>query len=223
MGLDIYLHDGPEVPYEDRDAWKEAFDKTQDTKSATYPDHLCGRRYLRSSYNEAGFNRVVGNLLGDDLYSIFGYSDALCDPYDEEAETGGDWHPTPVQLTAARDRAVKVAERLRAVERPLRAATVSANMFMAPPTVDPSQAIRIAAEQIAKHGPSDAGYGNRDGDFWPSGFTIVAAIPGQEFGRQAFHLVYEADLTWYIAMADIIVEFIDEALSMERPRVVWSG
>jgi hypothetical protein len=44
-----------------------------DQPSQLYPDHLFKRNYLRSSYNDSGFNRAVPDMLARDadLYTIF--------------------------------------------------------------------------------------------------------------------------------------------------------
>lgn len=40
--------------------------------SSTAPDHLFKIGYFRSSYNSGGFNHILSNRIGKDLYSIFG-------------------------------------------------------------------------------------------------------------------------------------------------------
>lgn len=234
MGLDIYLHDGedispsyPENGTEDeRRAYFEAsrayYAKT-DAKSERFPEHVSGPRYLRSSYNDGGFNSVVGNLIGKDLYWIFEYEEGKEEPYDEETETGGDWFITRDQLTAARERAVQARDELAAVKVPLAAFSVSP---VVPSTLNDRAAIKLVTEQLER--PRDErsfrSYSNRDGHFYLDGIEILGLIPGRDvLGRECTHVVHKLDVKYYLDTCEIIIEFIDTALAMERPRVVWSG
>lgn len=49
--------------------------KTIEIDSEKYPEHLFKIGYFRSSYNGSGFDSVVGNAIGKDLYYIFEVSD----------------------------------------------------------------------------------------------------------------------------------------------------
>ena len=49
--------------------------ETINLKSSKYPEHLCKVGYLRSSYNSAGFNQVMGKMGLPDLYYIFDVED----------------------------------------------------------------------------------------------------------------------------------------------------
>jgi hypothetical protein len=97
---------------------------SSDRPSERYPDHLFKRNYLRSSYNDSGFNRAVPNMLARedvDLYGIF------------EPVIGADPEPYETLLTAetipaleqVKERALAVAAGLRATD-PLRVMHVSA-------------------------------------------------------------------------------------------------
>src|ERR1700759_2932071 len=89
MGLDVYLYpaldaaqndasakaedafysrpDYDQLTKEERDAARAAYPPyayARDVPSGLYPDHLCNRRYLRSSYNNGGFNHAVPEMIG---------------------------------------------------------------------------------------------------------------------------------------------------------------
>lgn len=209
MGLDVYLYDGPEPDYEtDYEGWKKAFDETQSAKSEKYPDHMCGTRYLRSSYNSGGFNSRVGDLLGEDLYTLFEVGDRY------------EWEPTKDELTAARERAVKLVDRIKAVERPLAAFDVNSLGFTAK---SDAEAIKITQEQLAKENVFGGGWSCREGTFYPDGMKVIGFVPGEAWGQTVTYIVHEVDLEWYVQMAEIVVEFIDAALAMTNPRIHWSG
>lgn len=259
--------------------WRETYGS--DKKSPNFPDHLCGVRYLRSSYNDGGFNTVVGNLLDKDLYWVFfedgqgpdsetlpGYvphMDAEVEGFDpnhpeidQYGSYGGYWAPPPETLQACRERAVQLVSELEAAPN-LRCFSVSADPIYTHasranddpndplPTspVDTQKALAMhVAEQkryaasrerwIEDHpgqdpddpevwGPSPS-YSNAVGEFFHKGITVYGMIAGKDvLGRPCVHMVTEGDLEWYVTMAKIVVEFIDEALTMRQPRISWSG
>lgn len=209
MGLDVYLYDGPEPDYvSDPEGWKKAFDETQNAKSTKYPDHLCGTRYLRSSYNSGGFNSRVRDLLGEDLYTVFEVGDRY------------EWEPTQDELKAARERAVKLVDRIKAVERPLAAFDV---FNFGDGVGSDAEAIKVTQEQLAKDNAFGGGWSCREGTFYPDGMKVIGFVPGKAYGRETVYIVHEVDLEWYVQMAEIVVEFIDTALAMTSPRIHWSG
>ena len=201
MGLDIFLYDGDT--------------KIGDIPSLKYPKHFCNRSYLRSSYSSGGFNHVVSNLIGKDLYDIF------C-PGGDEYEI----HYSKEELLLCKERAEEVVKLLKAVKHPLRVIDVcDYNDF---PAVDERKAIKLVEEEIAKREVSIAyfdWYGNRDGEFFMENPPeIMAAIPGRNIlNRPCVHLVYKADISFYIQMAEITVEFIEIALTLEDPVLHWSA
>lgn len=252
MGLDISLYNGAK-DYEsehpddfpgadaseaDKEAWRQELsrrhrEQEERNKSRLHPDHLCNRRYLRSSYNDGGFNRVVGKLLGITLDDIF-----LPEAVPERVTAGGDddeddYSPPSwpkEHLSRARERAVECRDKMRAVALPLATFDVGPNMFSLPPRITEEEALSIAAKQMERVTEKDNeafgyNYSNKDGQFFLKGLEIVAAIPGVDlFGKQTVHIVHKmTGWDWYLQMADIIVEFIDEALAMDDPCISWSG
>ena len=225
MGLDVYLHDNAVKyedieEYEDGSSWSETrYRETQDSKSFPHPDHICTRRYLRSSYNGGGFNSVAGNLISKDLYWIF----------EPCMETDADYilRPTRDQLLEAQKRAEIVRTELMAVE-PVNVAAFSNNTFKSWPEVDAEAALGIYRDRKEKResgkGSVFDDFSDADGSFYfDAPVKARAFIPGVEFGRKCMWVVYETDLTFYLEMADIIVEFVEEALQMDEPYIRWSG
>ena len=232
MGLDVY------VTYPDVD---------EDIKSEKHPDHMCNRSYLRSSYNDSGYNSVVGKLIGKELYYIFGvHFDGVHEmegyvPYDEKTETGGWWVPTPEHLEKCRERAVEVLTELSAIARPLRCFDVSFYEFTE--HVKPlksHEAIQYVYDAIAKQEERDANlteeqrasgmfsagsYSTGQGYFHlGTPVTVVAHVVGiNALGTPCIHVVYEDDISYYIQTTEIVVEMIDTMLANPGASMSWSG
>jgi hypothetical protein len=224
-----------------------------DVPSERYPDHLFNRRYLRSSYNGSGFNHAVPDMLATasdgkypeqigSLYWIFEPMDREWDG-DDGLITGAD---VP-KLLQCRARAVEVAEKLKAAD-PLRVTDVSTmvagfggpdHMWRNYPTADEVLAwyreekqrhVAMSEKQREMFGE---GYSNAKGTVWgfESGMEVLATTVGRDvLGRPAAMLVYRQNKEGhesYIQSAEIVVEFIDEALMLiERDSMAhlsWSG
>lgn len=206
--------------------------------SVKYPEHLCKRGYLRSSYNAGGFNHVTSDLLGvDGFYHIF--EAALSEADEDRYEI----LPSHGALEDAKARALVMAARLREVP-PYRVATISHNPFTGLATTTAESAIKSFLDQRAKREkqvaewqeknpgktPSEndvwTGWSNRDGSYWFDGLTVAAAIPGTDsLGSPCVHLVYRdtEQMEWYARAAEIAAEFCDEALSLDAPCIHWSS
>lgn len=237
MGLDIYLEEQDEAAA--RNARNETagdgdYQLSPKPDSDKYPDHFFKKTYLRSSYNDGGFNCVAERLIGQDLYDVF-------QPPDKQYE----WVPTREELGAARERALNLLENLKqAVSDPLLfdALTVSHNSFSGKPAMISEQdAIRLVRGEmerflenkekaIAEGKNPDwvfGSYSSIKGDFWlDSPVQVLAAIPTQSIlDTPGFTLVYRPkhQYEWYVQAAEIVVEFIDTALSMRTPLISWSS
>lgn len=182
--------------------------------SLKYPKHLCKIGYLRSSYNSGGFNNVCGNLIGMDLYAVFNPNDRYA--FQLSAE---EWKAT-------RKRAVELLKRLKGVH-PLRCMKVGLNPFKPGHGVkSPEEAMETMVTEIDKE-KGFPEYSNIDGHFFlgEKGLEICGALPGfSSFGKApCVYLVYKTDLSWYIQMAEIVVEFCE--FGQKNPDVVihWSS
>jgi hypothetical protein len=204
MGLDIYLSDGP---------MSDDGPLPAEVKSDKYPNHLCGKTYLRSSYNDSGFNRVVGNLIGKDLFWVFG----------QQGED--DMQPTQEDLADMEKRAMQLIAELRGAE-PLRVSCVAHNFFEGISQRGEEEALALVKLEVSKP-KKERNYrewSSKDGLFVLDGLKIVAAIPGvSALKSPGVHLVYGADLEWYYQAAEIVLEFIGYAKTMKHPVIGWSG
>lgn len=197
MGLDISLYDNG-----------ESFSKI---KSDKYPEHACGKGYLRSSYNSNGFNNVVRNLIGKDLYYIF-------DP-----NSGYEVELSKEKLEDCLKRAKEVFSELKNTEKSYKVCTVSHNIFSGISKVSENEAIQIMNKQLSNKGLGS--YRCADGHFFQKEpLAVVGAIAGtDELGSPCVHLVYESDLTWYKQMSEIVIELIEFAMTLNNPILVWSS
>lgn len=241
MGLDVYLYEQEPAEYaldrrleageiteaeyeKESESLGDTWTSRDDVPSEKYPEHLFKKTYLRSSYNEGGFNHVAENLTGHDLYWVFGIKGV-----DDRLKT------TKEALRTARTRAQKLVKEM-IVAPGLAVTTVSPNEFIEGhgKGVDEAAAIRLTVEQIEadkkrKPFPFDAEdgshwYSNRDGEyFMGKPLEVIAAIVGERFGKPATLLVHAQDNSWYVQAAEIVVEFIDHALTMKHPFISWSG
>ena len=215
MGLDIYLS-SPGVG-------KTEYGGTLDLDSATYPEHICKRNYLRSSYNGSGYNSVVGNLLGLDWYWVFAPAGAGRDEYRLT--------PTKAQLRECRERAVQQVADLAA------AAGIGVEFYASAPArphdgiiasdEDAIAAYRKQAAEDAARTDTFMGHSNSNSvGYWflaDESLTVKAIIPGKGFMGAGAYVVFDIDPTFYRQAAELVVEFIDYALSQRRPVISWSS
>lgn len=215
MGLDIYLD------------WADAPKRTDefsglnaDIPSEKYPEHMCKRNYLRSSYNGGGFNSVVRNLIDEDLYTIFAPIGANLDEYE--------LRPTDEQLQASRVNAEQVLETLR--NAPRLGVTFERAVSLRPQdgivtSEEAALATYILETTRDKQPFGDGGWSNARGVFYPTEpLEVHGILPGRGIlGDIGVYLVFKKDLDWYIQMCEIVIEFIDEALSHPERTVRWSG
>jgi hypothetical protein len=266
MGLDIYLYtaaqaaqnaayekaseewwaDGPDgtsprdrATEEERQAWSAQYSYTgcDDVPSEEFPEHLFNRRYLRSSYNGAGFNRVVPDLVGSSTEKE--YPNARGSLYWIFESMGREWDGDEgilgpediVRLRAARIRALDVADALLKSDR-LRVLTISPNMFGPRPTLDDAGALAKYRTKAAERPIADDDWwSNIDMEVFGGGLTVLAALPGMAtFNIPGVHLVWRMDedgIESYVQSAKITAEFCDEAIMLiERDgscKMSWSG
>lgn len=234
MGLDIYLYEThgfePKKVTEDGYSYNEWPDEMTEPRawdndhyaSDIDPDHISNRRYLRSSYNASGFNSVCQDLIGKDYYWIFQ------PPTDEY-----NWMPTERELIAASGRAAQVVKELEAA--PLYfVITEEASGFLSPREI-PSAAefIRTVDEELKRDHHFEGGYSNINGHFFPGKPLEVVAYTagmGDRWGTGAktpmIHMVCRSNdetRQHYVDAARIACQFIDEALQMKRPIIMWSS
>ena len=200
MGLDIYLHERG-----------QEFDWDNPLNSDKYPEHLFKKNYLRSSYNNAGFDNVTRNLIGQDFYSVF-------DTKDEAVET------TKRALGKCLERAQKLLIDLKNAPQIEALSVAPMNMFSSKPNdTDEAEAIRIYLKAIGEKQPFGS-FSNEEGYFFlEKPMTVHAIISGKTcLGQPANILICKTELDWYIEGAEILIEFIEYALTMKNPEIDWS-
>lgn len=218
MGLDVSLRGIPTVeePPEgegyNETAWEAWHDKRP--KSCLHPEHLWTPVYLRSSYNETGFNSVARLLTELDLYSVFEPGDRY--------EFKPDW-----------DKALEVARRMqRALQEAenLAVTTVYYNSS-AQNLKSPRDAIKCYGQVMAESQnfvKEGAAWSSAKGLFIPKGIKIKAVISGiSEFTeRPCVYVVRELeDKLWYEQACEILVEELIPLgiANRETAYLIWSG
>lgn len=228
MGLDIYLQRRlPEelwVTYGDGDYAYTETSETIGMPSLKHPDNINQIGYFRSSYNDAGFNQVVGNAIGHDYYTIF-------DKRDDEYEFQPDWEASLkrakealVALQAANQEGIRVME-VDLFGWDHETVTVRNG-------VGALKAYREELERQKEHKyPFTGGYSNLSGYYFPDGRqkNILAMIKGRDcLGGPALYIVYQekGSLTSYVESLEIVIETIEYVLSQPDPNEYffnWSG
>lgn len=204
--------------------------------SAKYPDHMFKIGYFRSSYNDGGMERVLGNLGIPALYDLFSRKRS------EEYEFVPDWEN--VRLGAQEAVAMLKAKMGEPISQyyPL---FVSMS-FLSKPSAYPSnqeaavkvfeKALPQLIERAAK--PDDifgGDYSSRDGYFSVKGLQVFAALPGQgPFHENGVYLMVKNDggkdsahpLTWYLNALEIVEETAEYVLNQPDPQhfyIHWSA
>lgn len=210
MGLDVWL-EGPEGT-------------DTDLPSERHPDHLFRIGYWRSSYNEAGFNHVVGDRIGLTLWDFGGPEDP-----DVNYLTTPDWEGIIEDAAQAKrdlqDWALTHPNIGVTTESPL-------NMFEeVHPELTQAEAMEVYSKVVADRKDGDfPSFSNKDGSFFLNGLKVLACIRGTDvFNKPAIHMVFEQPedyLDFYLAALDIIGETAEWVLNQPNPEAYqlgWSG
>lgn len=264
MGLDIYTYTAEQRESNDAydkaynslwdnyghlyDTDKEAFDvkkaelvgdmdytHVDHVPSKKYPAHLFNRRYLRSSYNDSGFDSAVPVFTGDPAHTlggIFAGTPWLSEP-EEDNYPGGtlDRSAIPFLTDTVIPRAQAVAEALRNADG-LTTTFISPNPFIDSSEYPKSQeeAVEVARKVLSRSTSFDS-FATREGTFFTKGFEILAALPGQSlFGEKGVYLIFKASdegRDSYTQSAEIVIEFVEELIELINKDgsayVSWSG
>lgn len=187
--------------------------------SKKYPDHFFKLGYFRSSYNSGGFNQVVGNLIGEDLYSIF--------EVDRSYTVCPDWE-------GAKKRAEKALKKLRKLIKDgnnCRVLRFAPNEFGGGGNVIKSE--EDALELFLKEKKENRkglsrmfNYSSSKGEFYFSrplemvgvihGSTKSYITPGKEEVPCAY-IIFKQDLTSYVESLEIVIETIKYVLDKKNP------
>lgn len=164
--------------------------------SKLYPEHLCKIGYLRSSYNEGGFNAVARTLLGKDLYWIF-------DKNNEEYQFKPDW-----EATLRRAEEFK-KELLGKIEESHGCGVMEVSGFGDEQAMSGNEALQSFIEESKKNAEY-GDYSNKRGYFFPEGpLEVTALIHGKGFlGQPCTYVIYKknSQYEFYVQMIDIVIE-----------------
>lgn len=229
--IDVARKERESIPQEDNDP-----------VSDFYPEHYMNKRYLRSSYNDSGFNQVVPRITGDPQATFDGIFANV--PWNIENEEDDDGYPggglgpdALPALDAAMQKAKEIADKLRSCP-PYDVRFSSKNPFLqaADGAQSPEAALRVALEEIDRFSNSDSSFGNfsnRNGEFFLSSpLRVVAIIPGVQWSGEGMYTVYETESedpeeNYYYQAAIITMEFIQELIDIinrdQYVYVSWSG
>lgn len=249
MGLDIYTYtkaehdaeqafetkwgDAESLTGEQSKQWSEEFRAlggSQDVKSERFPDNINNRRYLRSSYNEGGFNSVVPEVTGDERFSYYG----ILDPLRSDEEYVYEVRDLD-KIAEARSNAERCVQALEVLgDSPIyrvdsqNAATLRPQNHGGP--LDKAGALRVFLETKRDHKDSSFGaFSNSNGSFYlKEPLEVVATMPGKDFMGACVHVVYQTKLhSSYVESAHVLVEFCDELADLVKRDGVayihWSG
>lgn len=198
-------------------------DEKIEMDSALYPKHYWKIGYLRSSYNDGGFNSYARRIGIPDLGELLGNEEG-------EYEFSPDW-------SATKKRALAALATLREKDFDFDVESVKPNIFSGVPTFRDEnsvlEAFRKQHKQWADRKENDGfeAYSNSDGIFWTKGISIYAAVPGIEtmLGRDlpCTYLVVKHDgANWYAEALEILVEncnWVLEQPNREQLYLHWSG
>ena len=182
--------------------------------SKTDPEHYFKIGYFRSSYNEGGIERVLGNLGIDGMREIFCPNDAY------------EFRPNWEEALKKTDQSISALEK----ENMFVCYSVEANMFRPTYTKSAEDAISTTKEMMKKETMFDGGFSNIDGEFYPNGMEIFALLPGKKTflkqGIDCTYVVYKGDKEWYLNALKIVKETIEYVLNKEdkdKYYLHWSG
>lgn len=253
MGLDIYTYTAEQhekmaeysAKYDDNEDydWESDPDKENrrildaqiewggtTVKSKEYPDNINERRYLRSSYNDSGFNSRVPMVTGNPKHDYYGILAPLTANPNEEYQIKVD---NLDKIAEARANALEVVAALEDIaDKPQRFSmdvTVVNPFNREVPDTAEDAALALANEELDKENPFGGAWTSGHGFFAPDGLNVVAIVPGRNLiGALCVHVIYEQPLHHsYLESAKVLVEFLDELAELVKSDGVayvhWSG
>jgi hypothetical protein len=183
-----------------------------------YPDHYFKIGYLRSSYNDSGIERILGNMGLPTLGDVFNHEreDYIFQP---------NWENSLKNINSLiKDFSMK---------GPYRVHDVSPNLFRGPNANSEKEAMDIFVKELSKKDGRDSemnSYTNSEGEFYLSEpLKVVAMIPGTSnlLGeRPCTYIVTESDNTWYVQALEIVrdtIQFVLDQEDKEKYYLRWSG
>jgi hypothetical protein len=189
-----------------------------ETNPSKYPDHYFKIGYFRSSYNDSGIERILGNLDLPTLRDIFDYEE-------EKNIFQPNWENSLKNINSLiEDFSMK---------GPYRVHDVSPNLFRDPDVNSEKEALEVFIHELSREKGEDPemnSYTNVKGEFYLSEpLKVVAMIPGTSklLGqRPCTYIVTESDNTWYSQALEIVrdtIQFVLDQEDKEKYYLHWSG
>ncbi|MBA7601138.1 hypothetical protein ES703_08205 [subsurface metagenome] len=189
--------------------------------SRLYPEHYFKVGYFRSSYNEGGFNSVMGNVGLPDLYNIFPEANL------EKHQTVPDWKEAQKRCRFALNRFKGFLKSDRAKFRVTFCHHISK-------VESANKALDIFTKELAGRKETKDelySFSNKDGDFFLKDPLRVRAVMPGKMGTmfEGVYLIYEAEdnsYDWYFQALEIVNETIEYVLVHSKPGtwvLHWSG
>ena len=181
--------------------------------SKLHPDHMFKVGYLRSSYNSGGINSVLERIGCPSLYDIF--------------EPGDEYNFTPdwVQCQARAAIAIDKMREFMGTEMS-QYDVIEVNGY--DPVATKEEALALLKEELGRKSSFHGGYSNRSGDWFPSGMSIVGAVPskGGFMGQPGYFLFTKSDkpggdYEWYLQALEVTKEMIDHVLAQPDPNTYY--
>lgn len=246
MGLDIYLgYDNSSFgrKHYKRNVLKDYYDKNvfivpdrydilQEEPSDSYPDHLCNKMYLRSSYNSAGYNSLARLYNCMSLYDIFEpifvddwntecTKEALLQCLDNAKRNEKMWLDLddklfdvfPIQSYTIEPSSIVLTRKTGLDE--FNKLYNKKNPYVNDPygisTYSDNRLVELFSEPVEIYGIINNVVPN----------FAIDRPNARQFGELC--AVYARDISWYKQMARIIVEFIETALQIDYPSIFFWG
>lgn len=190
--------------------------------SRFYPQHYFKVGYFRSSYNEGGFNSVMGNVGLPDLYSIFPEASL------KEYQVIPDWKEAQKRCRFALNRFKGFLKSDKAKFRVTFCHHISK-------VGSANKALEIFTKELAGRKKTKGelySFSNKDGDFFlKDPLRVRAVMPGKTASGmfEGVYLIYEAEdnsYDWYFQALEIVNETIEYVLVHSKPGIWvlhWSG
>lgn len=185
--------------------------------SPTFPEHMFKVGYLRSSYNSGGINSVLKRAGCMDLYDIF-------QPEDGEYYVNVDWAAAKVRCEQA------IAIYSKFLSGPMAGYDcMRVTDFGHGGCKDEADALKLLQQQLAEHKAEGfRSYGNRDGDWFLDGVTVVGIVPNRGFGGGVLVLTKDTEVKkpeddWYLQALIVTGEMIDHVLANPDPDNFFLG
>lgn len=189
-----------------------------ETSHTKYQDHYFKIGYFRSSYNDSGIERILGNMGLPTLKDVFTH-------YDGEYIFQPNWEDSLKNINSLiEDFSKKGAYRVH---------DVSPNIFREPDVNSEKEALEVFIQELSRQKGDDPemnSYTNAKGEFYLSEpLKVVAMIPGTSnlLGqRPCTYIVTESDNTWYSQALEIVrdtIQFVLDQEDKEKYYLRWSG